>query len=147
MNNDNKPVNVEEAPIKSATLSTEINKLYRNSNANPTLKFNLALAHGSNLNDSYVSGDIIYSSLSALVKDAKLSADEIIDKAGNSVAAKIYFVVITDDGYEIKSNTVSIDLVDCDHSQVVDPTADKETSGTLLSRHIARYARASSMQR
>ena len=27
VNNDNKPVNVEEAPIKSATLSTEINKL------------------------------------------------------------------------------------------------------------------------
>ena len=139
--NDNIPVNVEEAPIKSATLSTEINKLYRNSNANPMLKFNLTLAHGSNLNDSnvrmryginsYVSGDIIYSSLSALVKDAKLSADEIIDKAGNSVAAKIYFVVITDDGYEIKSNTVSIDLVDCDHSQVVDPTADKETSGNI----------------
>lgn len=134
-------VEVRTAPIKSATLSTEINKLYRNSNANPTLKFNLALAHGSNLNDSYVSkryginsyvsGDIIYSSLSALVKDAKLSADEIIDKAGNSVAAKIYFVVITDDGYEIKSNTVSIDLVDCDHSQVVDPTADKETAGNI----------------
>lgn len=141
VNNDNKPVNVEEAPIKSATLSTEINKLYRNSNANPTLKFNLALAHGSNLNDSYVSkryginsyvsGDIIYSSLSALVKDAKLSADEIIDKAGNSDVAEIYFVVITDDGYEIKSNTVSIDLVDCDHSQVVDPTADKETAGNI----------------
>lgn len=141
VNNDNKPVNVEEAPIKSATLSTEINKLYRNSNANSTLKFNLSLANGSNLNDSYVSkryginsyvsGDIIYSSLSALVKDAKLSADEIIDKAGNSVAAKIYFVVITDDGYEIKSNTVSIDLVDCDHSQVVDPTADKETAGNI----------------
>ena len=140
-NNEDKPVSVEEAPIKSATLSTEINKLYRNSNANPMLKFNLALAHGSNLNDSYVSkryginsyvsGDIIYSSLSALVKDAKLSADEIIDKAGNSVAAKIYFVVITDDGYEIKSNTVSIDLVDCDHSQVVDPTADKETAGNI----------------
>ena len=141
VNNDNKPVNVEEAPIKSATLSTEINKLYRNSNANPTLKFNLALAHGSNLNDSYVSkryginsyvsGDIIYSSLSALVKDAKLSADEIIDKAGDSDAAKIYFTVTTDDGYEIKSNTVSIDLVDCDHSQVVDPTADKETAGNI----------------
>ena len=140
-NNEDKPVTVEEAPIKSATLSTEINKLYRNSNANPTLKFNLALAHGSNLNDSYVSkryginsyvsGDIIYSSLSALVKDAKLSADEIIDKAGDSDAAKIYYVVTTGDGYEIKSNTVSIDLVDCDHSQVVDPTADKETAGNI----------------
>ena len=139
--NDNIPVNVEEAPIKSATLSTEINQLYRNSNANPTLKFNLALAHGSNLNDSYVSkryginsyvsGDIIYSSLSALVKDAKLSADEIIDKAGDSDVAKIYYVVTTGDGYEIKSNTVSIDLVDCDHSQVVDPTADKETAGNI----------------
>ena len=139
--NDNIPVTVEEAPIKSATLSTEINKLYRNSNANPTLKFNLALAHGSNLNDSYVSkryginscvsGDIVYSSLSALVKDAKLSADEIIDKAGDSDVAKIYFVVTTGDGYEIKSNTVSIDLVDCDHSQVVDPTADKETAGNI----------------
>lgn len=134
-------VTVAKAPIVQATLSTEMNKLYRNSNANSTLKFNLSLAHGSNLNDSYVSkryginsyvsGDIIYSSLSALVKDAKLSADEIIDKAGNSVAAKIYFVVITDDGYEIKSNTVSIDLVDCDHSQVVDPTADKETAGNI----------------
>lgn len=134
-------VTVAKAPIVQATLSTEINKLYRNSNANPTLKFNLSLANGSNLNDSYVSkryginsyvsGDIIYSSLSALVKDAKLSADEIIDKAGNSVAAEIYFVVITDDGYEIKSNTVSIDLVDCDHSQVVDPTADKETAGNI----------------
>ena len=140
-NNDNKPVNVEEAPIKSATLSTEINKLYRNSNANPTLKFILALAHGSNLNDSYVSkryginsyvsGDIIYSSLSALVTDAKLSADEIIDKAGDSDVAEIYYVVTTGDGYEIKSNTVSIDLVDCDHSQVVDPTADKETAGNI----------------
>ena len=140
-NNDNKPVSVEEAPIKSATLSTEINKLYRNSNANPTLKFNLALAHGSNLNDSYVSkryginsyvsGDIIYSSLSALVTDAKLSADEIIDKAGDSDVAEIYYVVTTGDGYEIKSNTVSIDLVDCDHSQVVDPTADKETAGNI----------------
>ena len=139
--NDNIPVNVEEAPIKSATLSTEINQLYRNSNANPTLKFNLALAHGSNLNDSYVSkryginsyvsGDIIYSSLSALVKDAKLSADEIIDKAGDSDVAEIYYVVTTGDGYEIKSNTVSIDLVDCDHSQVVDPTADKETAGNI----------------
>ena len=134
-------VTVTKAPIVQATLSTEINKLYRNSNANPTLKFNLALAHGSNLNDSYVSkryginsyvsGDIIYSSLSALVKDAKLSADEIIDKAGDSDAAKIYFTVTTDDGYEIKSNTVSIDLVDCDHSQVVDPTADKETAGNI----------------
>lgn len=134
-------VTVTKAPIVKATLSTEINKLYRNSNANPTLKFNLALAHGSNLNDSYVSkryginsyvsGDIIYSSLSALVKDAKLSADEIIDKAGDSDVAEIYFVVITDDGYEIKSNTVSIDLVDCDHSQVVDPTADKETAGNI----------------
>ena len=140
-NNEDKPVSVEEAPIKSATLSTEINKLYRNSNANPTLKFNLALAHGSNLNDSYVSkryginsyvsGDIIYSSLSALVKDAKLSADEIIDKAGDSDVAEIYYVVTTGDGYEIKSNTVSIDLVDCDHSQVVDPTADKETAGNI----------------
>lgn len=141
VNNDNKPVNVEEAPIKSATLSTEMNKLYRNSNANSTLKFNLSLANGSNLNDSYVSkryginsyvsGDIIYSSLSALVKDAKLSADEIIDKAGDSDVAEIYFVVTTGDGYEIKSNTVSIDLVDCDHSQVVDPTADKETAGNI----------------
>lgn len=134
-------VTVTKAPIVKATLSTEINKLYRNSNANPTLKFNLALAHGSNLNDSYVSkryginsyvsGDIIYSSLSALVKDAKLSADEIIDKAGDSDAAEIYYVVTTGDGYEIKSNTVSIDLVDCDHSQVVDPTADKETAGNI----------------
>lgn len=134
-------VTVTKAPIVQATLSTEINKLYRNSNANPTLKFNLALAHGSNLNDSYVSkryginsyvsGDIIYSSLSALVKDAKLSADEIIDKAGDSDVAEIYFVVTTGDGYEIKSNTVSIDLVDCDHSQVVDPTADKETAGNI----------------
>ena len=141
MNNDDKPVSVEEAPIKSATLSTEINKLYRNSNANPTLKFNLSLANGSNLNDSYVSkryginsyvsGDIIYSSLSTLVKDAKLSADEIIDKAGDSDVAEIYFTVTTGDGYEIKSNTVSIDLVDCDHSQVVDPTADKETAGNI----------------
>ena len=140
-NNEDKPVSVEEAPIKSATLSTEINKLYRNSNANPMLKFNLALAHGSNLNDSYVSkryginsyvsGDIIYSSLSALVTDAKLSADEIIDKAGDSDVAEIYFVVTTGDGYEIKSNAVSIDLVDCDHSQVVDPTADKETAGNI----------------
>lgn len=134
-------VTVAKAPIVQATLSTEINKLYRNSNANPTLKFNLALAHGSNLNDSYVSkryginsyvsGDIIYSSLSALVKDAKLSADEIIDKEGDSDVAEIYFVVTTGDGYEIKSNTVSIDLVDCDHSQVVDPTADKETAGNI----------------
>lgn len=134
-------VTVAKAPIVKATLSTEINKLYRNSNANPTLKFNLALAHGSNLNDSYVSkryginsyvsGDIIYSSLSALVKDAKLSADEIIDKAGDSDVAEIYYVVTTGDGYEIKSNTVSIDLVDCDHSQVVDPTADKETAGNI----------------
>lgn len=134
-------VTVAKAPIVQATLSTEMNKLYRNSNANSTLKFNLALAHGSNLNDSYVSkryginsyvsGDIIYSSLSALIKDAKLSADEIIDKAGDSDAAKIYFVVTTGDGYEIKSNTVSIDLVDCDHSQVVDPTADKETAGNI----------------
>lgn len=134
-------VTVAKAPIVQATLSTEINKLYRNSNANPTLKFNLALAHGSNLNDSYVSkryginsyvsGDIIYSSLSALVKDAKLSADEIIDKAGDSDVAEIYYVVTTGDGYEIKSNTVSIDLVDCDHSQVVDPTADKETAGNI----------------
>lgn len=134
-------VTVTKAPIVKATLSTEINKLYRNSNANPTLKFNLTLANGSNLNDSYVSkryginsyvsGDIIYSSLSALVKDAKLSADEIIDKAGDSDAAEIYYVVTTGDGYEIKSNTVSIDLVDCDHSQVADPTADKETAGNI----------------
>lgn len=134
-------VTVAKAPIVQATLSTEINQLYRNSNANPTLKFNLALAHGSNLNDSYVSkryginsyvsGDIIYSSLSALEKDAKLSADEIIDKAGDSDVAEIYYVVTTGDGYEIKSNTVSIDLVDCDHSQVVDPTADKETAGNI----------------
>ena len=134
-------VTVAKAPIVQATLSTEMNKLYRNSNANPTLKFNLSLANGSNLNDSYVSkryginsyvsGDIIYSSLSALVKDAKLSADEIIDKAGDSDVAEIYFVVTTGDGYEIKSNTVSIDLVDCDHSQVVDPTADKETAGNI----------------
>lgn len=134
-------VTVAKAPIVQATLSTEINKLYRNSNANPTLKFNLALAHGSNLNDSYVSkryginsyvsGDIIYSSLSALVKDAKLSADEIIDKAGDSDAAEIYYVVTTDDGYEIKSNTVSIDLVDCDHSQVVDPTAVEGNGGNI----------------
>lgn len=134
-------VTVTKAPIVQATLSTEINKLYRNSNANPTLKFNLALAHGSNLNDSYVSkryginsyvsGDIIYSSLSALVKDAKLSADEIIDKAGDSDVAEIYYVVTTDDGYEIKSNTVSIDLVDCDHSQVVDPTAVEGNGGNI----------------
>lgn len=134
-------VTVAKAPIVQATLSTEINKLYRNSNANPTLKFNLALAHGSNLNDSYVSkryginsyvsGDIIYSSLSVLVKDAKLSADEIIDKAGDSDAAEIYFVVTTGDGYEIKSNTVSIDLVDCDHSQVVDPTAVEGNGGNI----------------
>lgn len=134
-------VTVAKAPIVQATLSTEINKLYRNSNANPTLKFNLALAHGSNLNDSYVSkryginsyvsGDIIYSSLSALVTDAKLSADEILMRAGDSDVAEIYFVVTTGDGYEIKSNTVSIDLVDCDHSQVVDPTADKETAGNI----------------
>lgn len=134
-------VTVAKAPIVQATLSTEMNKLYRNSNANSTLKFNLSLANGSNLNDSYVSkryginsyvsGDIINSSLSALVKDAKLSADEIIDKAGDSDVAEIYFVVTTGDGYEIKSNTVSIDLVDCDHSQVVDPTADKETAGNI----------------
>lgn len=134
-------VTVAKAPIVQATLSTEMNKLYRNSNANSTLKFNLSLANGSNLNDSYVSkryginsyvsGDIIYSSLSALVKDAKLTADEIIDKAGDSDVAEIYFVVTTGDGYEIKSNTVSIDLVDCDHSQVVDPTADKETAGNI----------------
>ena len=150
-------VTVAKAPIVQATLSTEINKLYRNSNANPTLKFNLALAHGSNLNDSYVSkryginsyvsGDIIYSSLSALVTDAKLSADEIIDKAGDSDVAEIYFVVTTGDGYEIKSNTVSIDLVDCEHSQVSILQRTRKPQVILPSRHIARYARASSMQR
>ena len=138
-NNDNKPVSVEEAPIKSATISTEINKLYRNSNANPTVKFNPALAHGS-LNDSdasmryginsYESGDTVYNSLSTLVTNTKLSADEIIDKAGNSNVAEIYYIV-TFDGYEVKTNTVCIDLVDCDHSQVVDPTADKETAGNI----------------
>ena len=140
VNNDNKPVSVEEAPIKSATLSTKINKLYRNSNANPTLKFNLALAHVPNLNDSYVSeryginsyvsGDTVYNSLSTLVTNTKLSADEIIDKAGNSNVAEIYYIV-TFDGYEVKTNTVCIDLVDCDHSQVVDPTADKEIAGNI----------------
>ena len=138
-NNEDKPVNVEEAPIKSATLSTKINKLYRNSNANPTVKFNPALAHGS-LNDSdasmryginsYESGDTVYNSLSTLVTNTKLSADEIIDKAGNSNVAEIYYIV-TFDGYEVKTNTVCIDLVDCDHSQVVDPTADKETAGNI----------------
>ena len=81
--------------------------------------------------NSYESGEIIFSSLSSLVKNAELRANEIIDKAGNSDAAKIYFVVTTGDGYEIKSNTVSIDLVDCDHSQVVDPTADKEIAGNI----------------
>ena len=141
MNNDDKPVTVEEAPIKSATISAEINKLYRNSNANPTLKFILALAVDTNRNDSdvrmryginsYECGDTVYSSLRVLLNNAKLSADKIIDKAGDSDAAKIYFVVTTGDGYEIKSNTVSIDLVDCDHSQVVDPTADKETAGNI----------------
>ena len=140
-NNEDKPVTVEEAPIKSATISTEINKLYRNSNANPTLKFNLTIAHGPNLNESdvrmryginsYECGDIIFSSLSSLVKNAKLSADDILMRAGDSDAAKIYYVVTTGDGYEIKSNTVSIDLVDCDHSQVVDPTADKEIAGNI----------------
>lgn len=134
-------VTVAKAPIVQATLSTKINKLYRNSNANPTLKFNLTIAHGSNLNDSdvrmryginsYECGDTGYYSLSALVKDAKLSADDILMRAGDSDAAKIYFVVTTGDGYEIKSNTVSIDLVDCDHSQVVDPTADKEIAGNI----------------
>ena len=141
MNNDDKPVTVEEAPIKSATLSTKINKLYRNSNANPTLKFILALAIDTDQNDSdvrmryginsYESGDTVYSSLRPLLSDTKLSADVIIDKAGDSDAAKIYYVVTTGDGYEIKSNTVSIDLVDCDHSQVVDPTADKEIAGNI----------------
>lgn len=140
-NNEDKPVTVEEAPIKSATLSTKINKLYRNSNANPTLKFILALAIDTDQNDSdvrmryginsYESGDTLYSSLRPLLSDTKLLADEIIDKAGDSDAAKIYYVVTTGDGYEIKSNTVSIDLVDCDHSQVVDPTADKEIAGNI----------------
>ncbi len=141
MNNDDKPVTVEEAPIKSATLSTKINKLYRNSNANPTLKFILALAIDTDQNDSdvrmryginsYECGDTVYSSLRPLLSDTKLLADEIIDKAGDSDAAEIYYVVTTGDGYEIKSNTVSIDLVDCDHSQVVDPTADKEIAGNI----------------
>ena len=140
-NNEDKPVTVEEAPIKSATLSTKINKLYRNSNANPTLKFNLALAIDTDQNDSdvrmryginsYESGDTVYSSLRPLLSDTKLLADVIIDKAGDSDAAKIYYVVTTGDGYEIKSNTVSIDIVDCDHSQVVDPTADKEIAGNI----------------
>lgn len=140
-NNEDKPVTVEEAPIKSATLSTKINKLYRNSNANPTLKFILALAIDTDQNDSdvrmryginsYECGDTVYSSLRPLLSDTKLLADEIIDKAGDSDAAKIYYVVTTGDGYEIKSNTVSIDLVDCDHSQVVDPTADKEIAGNI----------------
>ena len=140
-NNEDKPVTVEEAPIKSATLSTKINKLYRNSNANPTLKFNLALAIDTDQNDSdvrmryginsYESGDTLYSSLRPLLSDTKLSADEILMRAGDSDAAKIYYVVTTGDGYEIKSNAVSIDIVDCDHSQVVDPTADKETAGNI----------------
>ena len=140
-NNEDKPVTVEEAPIKSATLSTKINKLYRNSNANPTLKFILALAVDPNQNDSdvrmryginsYECGDTVYSSLRPLLSDTKLLADKIIDKAGDSDAAEIYYVVTTGDGYEIKSNTVSIDLVDCDHSQVVDPTADKEIAGNI----------------
>ena len=139
--NDNQAVNVEEAPIKSATLSTKINKLYRNSNANPTLKFNLTIAHGPNLTDSdvrmryginsYECGDTVYSSLRVLLSETKLSADDILMKAGDSDAAKIYYVVTTGDGYEIKSNAVSIDIVDCDHSQVVDPTADKETAGNI----------------
>ena len=140
-NNEDKPVTVEEAPIKSATLSTKINKLYRNSNANPTLKFILALAIDTDQNDSdvrmryginsYECGDTVYSSLRPLLSDTKLLADVIIDKAGDSDAAEIYYVVTTGDGYEIKSNTVSIDLVDCDHSQVVDPTADKEIAGNI----------------
>ncbi len=139
-NNEDKPVTVEEAPIKSATLSTKINKLYRNSNANPTLKFNLALSIDPNLNDSdvrmryginsYECGDTGYSSLRVLLNEAKLSADDILMRAGDSNVAEIYYIV-TFDGYEIKSNTVSIDLVDCDHSQVVDPTADKETAGNI----------------
>ena len=140
-NNEDKPVTVEEAPIKSATLSTKINKLYRNSNANPTLKFILALAIDTDQNDSdvrmryginsYECGDTVYSSLRPLLSDTKLLADVIIDKAGDSDAAEIYYVVTTGDGYEIKSNAVSIDIVDCDHSQVVDPTADKEIAGNI----------------
>lgn len=134
-------VTVAKAPIVQATLSTKINKLYRNSNANPTLKFILALAIDTDQNDSdvrmryginsYESGDTLYSSLRPLLSDTKLLADEIIDKAGDSDAAKIYYVVTTGDGYEIKSNAVSIDIVDCDHSQVVDPTADKEIAGNI----------------
>ena len=134
-------MNVEEAPIKSATLNAGTNKLYRNSNADPTLKFNLSLAIGTNLNDSdvsmryginsYESGDTVYSGLSTLLQDTLLSASEILEKVGDSDVAEIYYTVTTGDGYEITSSTLRIDLVDCEHSHVVDPTTDEETGGNI----------------
>ncbi len=133
-------VTVTEAPIKSATLDAGTNKLYRNSNADLTLKFNLTLAIGTNLNDSdarmryginsYESGDIVYIDLRTLLQNTQLLASKILEKAGDSNVAEVYFIV-TYDGYEVKSNTVCIDLVDCKHSQVVDPTTDENSGGNI----------------
>lgn len=81
--------------------------------------------------NSYESGDTVYSGLSTLLQDTLLSASEILEKVGDSDVAEIYYTVTTGDGYEIKSSTLRIDLVDCEHSHVVDPTTDEETGGNI----------------
>lgn len=143
-NNDDKPVTVEEAPIKSTTLNAEINKLYRNSNNDPTVKFNIIIDFTENLfedgtgtridlryviNSNETPNEENIPIWSADYED-DLKSSEILTLAGDSNVAEVYYIV-TYDGYEVKTNTVSIDLVDCEHSQVVDPTTVENSGGNI----------------
>ena len=136
-------VTIDRVPLYGATLSVDTNILYRNSNADPTVKFNITIDSDAFVFDGVI-GPIVDSRyvinsneaqdkkmiLKSPYYDDTLKSSEICTLAGDSDFAKVYFIV-TFDGYEVKTNTVSINLVDCKHSQVVDPTTDENSGGNI----------------
>ncbi len=138
-------VTIADVPLNDATLSVDTNTLYRNSNNDPTVKFNIIIDSAANVFDG-VTGVTIESRCVVNSNEAEsknwdlrypnyndtLNSSEILTLAGDSDVAEVYFIV-TYDGYEVKTNTVSIDLVDCEHpsASIVDPITDEDTNGNI----------------
>lgn len=120
LNNNDKPLSVEEAPIKSASISwadEEAPVIYRNGDKYLNVNVTYTLADGSSgvTYSDYVNGNN-RSKDSKLYTNIMAHCQEIGKHAAKDGEVE-YYTVLKCDGYEYKSNVLKFTLATCSHPE------------------------------
>ena len=132
LNNNDKPLSVEEAPIKSASIAwadEEAPVIYRNGDKYLNVNVTYTLADGSSgvTYSDYVNGNN-RSKDSKLYTNIMAHCQEIGKHAAKDGEVE-YYTVLKCDGYEYKSNVLKFTLATCSHPE---DSFNNETDGLVF---------------